>query len=239
MYNQLYNGDCLDILQIVPDKSANLILVDLPFQMIAEKWDKLIPMTDLWEHFNRMISPSGTICLFAAQPFTTYLINSNLKDFKYVWYWIKNQGTNFFHAKRMPIRKVEEIVVFKSGKYFPQISEGHLPTNSAKGSSNGKAYHGENVRDYKGGSTQRYPTNVLDFKCVDNYSRIHVSQKPVELLEYLIKTYTEEDELVLDCCMGSGSTIEAAIKTKRKYIGIEKDKNIFELAKNRIEKLIL
>jgi site-specific DNA-methyltransferase (adenine-specific) len=134
----------------------------------------------------------------------------------------------------MPIRKVEEICVFKNGKYYPQITDGHLPTNSAKGCSNGKAYHGTNARDYEGGKTTRFPTNILDFKCVDNYSRLHSAEKPVNLLEYLIKTYTDDEDTVLDNCMGSGSTGVACKNLNRSFIGIELDTEYFKIAEKRI-----
>ena len=148
---------------------------------------------------------------------------------------MKNQGTNFFHAKRMPIRKIEEICIFGGRKYYPQITDGHIPTNSANGVSIGKAYFGINTRNDGGGKTTRYPTNILEFPCVDNYSRIHSSQKPVELCEYLIKTYTQENELVLDNCMGSGTTGIACMNTKRNFVGFETDEKYFELANKRIE----
>lgn len=231
---ELIHGDCLERMKEIPDKSIDMILCDLPYGTTAPAWDKIIPMNLLWAEYNRIIASSGTIALFASQPFTTKLISSNERDFRYVWYWLKNQATNFFHAKRMPIRKVEEICVFRKGRYYPQCTEGHIPTNSAKGCSKGKAYHGENTRNYEGGKTTRFPTNVLDFKCVNNYTRLHSSEKPILLLEYLIKTYTLEDETVLDNCMGSGSTGVACINTKRDFIGIEKDDKYFEIAKNRI-----
>jgi site-specific DNA-methyltransferase (adenine-specific) len=192
-------------------------------------------MVELWKQYNRIIKKNGTIALFASQPFTTKIISSNEKDFRYCWYWLKNQGTNFFHAKRMPIRKIEEICIFKKGKYYPQITDGHIPTNSAKGCSNGKAYHGTNTRDYEGGKTTRFPTNILEFKCVDNYSRLHSSEKPVDLLEYLIKTYTDENDLVLDNTMGSCSTGIACINTDRNFIGIEKELEHFTNSKKRVE----
>lgn len=134
----------------------------------------------------------------------------------------------------MPIRKIEEICIFKKGKYNPQITSGHQPTNSSKGSSNGKAYHGKNTRNYKGGKTTRYPTNILEFKCVNNYQRVHSSEKPVDLLEYLIKTYSDENDIVLDNTMGSGSTGVACVNLNRQFIGIEKDETFFEISKNRI-----
>ena len=236
--NNIYYGDCLELMKQIPDKSINLILCDLPFGLTAPKWDKVIDMTKLWKEYNRIIKKDGTIALFGSQPFTTKLISSNEKKFRYCWYWLKNQGTNFFHAKIMPIRKIEEICIFNKGKYYPQITDGHIPTNSAKGCSNGKAYHGTNKRDYEGGKTTRYPTNILEYKCVNNYSRLHSSEKPVDLLEFLIKSYTLEGELVLDNCAGSSSTAIAAINTKRDYIMIENDEKYYNISIDRVKKHI-
>ena len=236
--NSLVNADCLEAMKYIADKSIDCIIADLPygqFGMTAPKWDEHIDMIELWKQYNRIIKKNGTIALFASQPFTNKIISSNEKDFRYCWYWLKNQGTNFFHAKRMPIRKIEEICIFKKGKYYPQITDGHIPTNSAKGYSNGKAYHGTNTRDYEGGKTTRFPTNILEFKCVDNYSRLHSSEKPVDLLEYLIKTYTDENDLVLDNTMGSCSTGIACINTNRNFIGIEKELEHFTNSKKRVE----
>jgi len=230
----LLKGDCLVEMDKIPDGSVDAIICDLPYGTTAPEWDVNISMESLWQNYNRIISHEGTIALFSAYPFTYKLISSNEKDFRYVWYWIKNQGTNFFHAKFMPIRKVEEICIFKKGKYYPQITDGHIPTNSAKGCSNGKTYHGTNKRNYEGGKTTRYPTNILEYKCVDNYSRLHSSQKPVALIEYLIETYTNETETVLDNTMGSGTTGVACVNTNRKFIGIEMDAKYFEIAKKRI-----
>ena len=228
-------GDSIEQMKLIDDKSIDFVLCDLPYGMTAPKWDKIINSVELWKQYNRIIKKDGTIALFASQPFTTKLISSNEKDYRYSWYWLKNQGTNFFHAKRMPIRKIEEICIFKKGKYYPQITDGHIPTNSAKGCSNGKTYHGTNTRNYEGGKTTRFPTNILEFKCVDNYSRLHNNEKPVDLLEYLIKTYTDEGDVVLDNTMGSGSTGEACVNTNRKFIGIELDKEIFDIAFNRLK----
>ena len=234
---KLINGDCLEEMKQIEDKSIDMILCDLPYGTTACKWDTIIPFEPLWEQYNRVLADDGTIALFGSQPFTTKLIESNEKDFRYCWYWIKNQGTNFFHAKRMPIRKVEEICIFHKGIYNPQITDGHIPTNSAKGCSNGNIYHGDKKRDYEGGKTTRYPTNILEFKCVDNYSRKHPSEKPIELLEYFIKTYTNEGDTVLDSCMGSGSTGVACLNTNRDFIGIELDENYFNIAKEKIENI--
>lgn len=231
----LKHGDTLQQMKLISDKSVDFICCDLPYGMTAPKWDEHIDMTELWKQYNRIIKKDGTIALFASQPFTTKVISSNEKDFRYCWYWLKNQGTNFFHAKRMPIRKLEEICIFKKGKYNPQITDGHIPTNSAKGCSNGVAYHGTNTRDYEGGKTTRYPTNILEFKCVDNYSRLHSSEKPVDLLEYLIKTYTNINDTVLDNTMGSCSTGIACVNTDRNFIGIELDKTYYDISINRVK----
>ena len=229
----LYLGDCLEIMSNIPNNSVDFVCCDLPYGMTAPKWDEHIDMVELWKHYNRIIKKDGTIALFASQPFTTKLIASNEKDFRYCWYWVKNQGTNFFHAKRMPIRKIEEICIFKKGKYNPQITDGHIPTNSAKGCSNGQAYHGTNTRNYEGGKTTRYPTNILEFNCVDNYSRLHSSEKPLDLIKYLINTYTNENDMVLDNTMGSGTTCLAAKELNRKFIGIEKEVKYYEIACQR------
>lgn len=232
----MLRGDCLDIMPTITEKSVDLILSDLPYQQTACYWDSIIDFEVLWKNYKRILKPNGVIALNAAQPFTTATINSNPDWFKYCWYWQKNQGTNFFHAKRMPIRKIEEVLIFYNGKarYNPQITDGHIPTNSAKGCSNGVVYHGNNKRNYKGGKTTRYPINLLDFKCVNNYERVHPNQKPVELMEYLIATYTDEGDTVLDNAMGSGSTGVACKNLNRRFIGIEKDYTYFEIAKERV-----
>jgi site-specific DNA-methyltransferase (adenine-specific) len=236
--NKIYFEDCLEGMKKIDDKSVDMILCDLPYGTTACKWDIIILFDKLWNQYNRIIKNNGAICLFGSQPFTTDLINSNQKYFKYCWYWEKNQGTNFFHAKRMPIRKIEEIIVFykKQCTYNIQFSEGHIPTNSAKGCSNGEIYFGTNKRNYKGGITTRFPDNILKFKCVNNYSKLHPNEKPVDLCEYLIKTYTNENELVLDNCIGSGTTAIACLNTDRNYIGFENNEKYFKIAEERIEK---
>lgn len=233
--NTMILGDCLVVLKNIPDKSVDFICIDPPYGITAAKWDIIVPFDLLWSEFNRIGKPGYVCAIFGSQPFTTMVISSNIKAFKYCWYWNKNQGTNFFHAKRMPIRKVEEICIFGGKTYNPQITDGHIPTNSAKGCSNGKAYHGNNTRSYEGGKTTRYPDNILNFKCVDNYSRFHSCQKPVELLEYLIKTYTNENDIVLDCFAGSGTTLLAAKNTNREYIGVEKEKEYYDYIIERLK----
>jgi DNA modification methylase len=234
--SELILGDCIVVMKNIPDKSVDMILCDLPYGITAPEWDKEIDANLLWKEYERIRKPICSILLFSSQPFTTKLISSNLTNFKYCWYWEKNQGTNFFHAKTMPIRKIEEINVFYKGKYYPQMSEGHVPTNSAKGSNNGRVYHGQNKRNYHGGITVRYPTNIIKYSAVNNYKRIHSAEKPVDLCEYLIKTYSDEYDTVLDNCMGSGTTGIACKNLKRNFIGIEKDETYFQMAENRIMK---
>lgn len=230
----LINDDCLIAMEKIPDKSIDMILCDLPYGITALKYDRILPMSVLWKIYKRILKENCVMAFTSVQPFTTTLISSNLSEFKYCWYWKKNQGTNFFHAKRMPIRVVEDIVIFGGKKYFPQITTGHIPTNSAKGYSDGSVYYGGNKRNNIGGKTTRFPKNVLEFSCVDNYSRLHPNEKPVLLLEYLIKTYTLSGETVLDNCMGSGSTGVACRNLNRNFIGIEIDERYYNIAKNRI-----
>jgi len=234
---ELKLGDCLQLMFEIPDNSVDMVFCDMPYGTTACKWDSVLDLDLLWVQYKRLIKADGVIALTAAQPFTTNLICSNKEWFKYCWYWHKNQGTNFFHAKRMPIRKIEEVLVFSTSNkaYKPQITSGHIPTQSAKGTSTGNIYHGNNIRNEQGGKTTRYPDNVLQFKCVSNYKRMHPSEKPIELIEYLIKTYTNAGDVVLDNCMGSGTTGVACKKLNRKFIGIELDDTYFETAKKRIE----
>lgn len=233
-------GDCIDCMKDIPDNSVHAIITDIPYGVSACKWDSVIDFKLMWNELNRIIKDNGAIVLFASQPFTTSLIYSNMKKFKYCWVWEKNFSTNFLHAKRQPLRKTEDIVVFHNGAsyYYPIKTEGHIPTSSARGATDGKLWHGRNIRDYDGGDTTRYPTNILKIDAHSNKSRLHPTQKPVELMEYLIKTYTLEEEIILDFTMGSGTTGVACINTNRRFIGIEKDLNYFNIAENRITSLI-
>ena len=238
--NTLIHADCLEAMKFIEDNSVDAIITDPPYGQLgatACKWDSVIDFVLMWEQLKRIIKPNGCIALFGSEPFSSALRMSNIKQYKYDWYWIKNQSTCHLHASRMPLRKIENIIVFMSGNawYYPQKTFGHVPTNSAKGCSIGNIYSGKNKRNYSGGDTSRMPNNILEMKCIDNYSRIHPSQKPTDLLEYLIKTYTNENETVLDFTMGSGSTGIACLNTNRKFIGIENDKDIFKTAKDRIE----
>lgn len=233
----LRQGDCLELMKDIPDKSIDMILCDLPYGTTQNKWDSVIPLEPLWEQYKRIIKDNGVIVLTSQGIFTAKLILSNEKWFKYKWVWEKSKATNFLNAKKQPLRKHEDICVFynKQPKYNPQMTEGEpydkgIRKNQLTGS------YGEFNPVHVKSEGKRYPTDVVYFKTAESEGKVyHSTQKPVELLEYLIKTYTIEGELVLDNCMGSGSTGVACLNTNRKFIGIELDENYFNIAKERIE----
>lgn len=239
MSAELFHGDCLDVMKNIADKSVNMVFADLPYGSTASKWDEIIDFRKLWRQYYRILMPDGVIALFCAIPFTHKLISSNHKTYRYRWVWIKNFGTNFYHVKRQPIRIFEEIAIFYINQptYNPQKTSGHAPTQSARGVSSGVVWHGENIRNYNGGQTDRYPVNVISFRSVDPKRRLHPHEKPVPLCEYFIKTYTNENDLVLDNTMGACSSGEAAINLGRNYIGIEKEKKFFMIAAKRLQRL--
>ena len=232
----LMKGDCLERMKEIPDGSVDLILTDPPYGTTQCKWDSVIPFDLMWQQLKRVIKPNGAIVLFGSEPFSSALRMSNIKQYKYDWVWVKNTSTNFLHAKRQPLRNTENIHVFykKCGKYYPIKSTGHTPTQSAKGCSNGVLYHGKNTRNYCGGETTRYPKTTIEFDVVDLKNRLHPTQKPVALLEYLIKTYTNENETVLDFTAGSMSTAISCINTNRNGIMIEKDEHYFKVGSDRV-----
>lgn len=237
---ELYNGECIELMKNIQSESVDLILCDLPFGTTSCKWDNIIPFELMWEQYNRIIKPNGVIVLFSAQPFTTKLIHSNLKNYKYSWYWIKNKPTGYTFAKYQPMRKVEDINVFYKKKplYIPQglikLEKPIIKKRKSKKTSDDTIYDEstlmkEHIVEYTG-----YPNNLLFF---DKESKtVHPTQKPVDLIMYLINTYTKEGEVVLDNCMGSGSTGVATANTNRRFIGIELDEEYFKIAKGRIER---
>ena len=245
---KLYHGDCLEVMKDIPDKSVDMILCDLPYNLIASKWDVSIPFDKLWECYKRIIKDDGAIVLFGTQPFTTDLINSNRKWFKHINYWNKENCGNFTIAKYRPLAVVEEIVVFSNGKltYNPQMVQAEDKNkrprkngSKTKEDSTQSMASGYNYCTQTHNESLRFPKNLLTYNNrkgeLNSSKRLHPTQKPVELLEWLIKTYSNENELILDNCMGSGSTGVACINTNRKFIGIELDDKYFEVAKKRIE----
>ena len=244
---ELIHGDCLEKMKTIPDQSIDMILCDLPYGTTTCKWDVVIPFELLWEQYKRIIKDHRAIILFGSEPFSSHLRMSNLPWFKYDWYWRKSRPSGYVNAKLKPLKDIETISIFSNGY-------------TANGSSENMIYHPQGLRkvdkewcrpkNYMSGDkgvnparesnqlsrvieNEGYPRQVLDFKNQNN-NVIHPTQKPVDLCEYLILTYSNEDDTVLDNCMGSGSTGVACINTKRDFIGIEKDDNYFEIAKNRI-----
>ena len=235
MKQLILHGDCFDHLESIEDNSIDFICIDPPYGITAQTWDNVVSFDKLWTQFNRIRKSNCVIAIFGSQPFTTKVITSNLTEFKYCWYWVKNQATNFFCAKHQPLRKIEEIVIFGGKIYNPQISDGHKPTPKIVAEHDSRVYGGKNKRNHAGGKTTRYPDNVLDFKCVHNYERLHGNQKPVDLLEYLIRTYSNEGDVILDCFAGSGSTLVAAKNLNRQFIGIEQNEEFVQICEKRLE----
>jgi site-specific DNA-methyltransferase (adenine-specific) len=223
-------GDCLEVMKAIPDASVDLILCDLPYGTTACKWDSVIPFEPLWAQYRRIAKPNAAIVLTASQPFTTALIASNLKDFRYCWVWEKEQGVNFLMAKKQPMKVHEDVCVFSVGQtlYVPQMTVGK-PYTSGKGDSGDVSGNVKKVQTKNFGA--RYPRSVIR---INRETGLHPTQKPVALMEYLIRTYTNEGDTVLDNCMGSGTTGVACANTGRKFIGIERDPGYFAIATNRI-----
>lgn len=228
---QLLLGDCLQRMKEIPDGSVDMVLCDLPYGTTKCKWDVVIPFDALWAQYKRVTRPNAAIVLTASQPFTSLLILSNLADFRYCWVWNKAKAANFPLVKRQPLKVHEDIAVF-GGVYNPIMTEG---TFRKKG-----GYSVEREAAVSAGAPAKhnnlyYPKSILDFSVAGNQdSGLHPTQKPVALLEYLIRTYTDEGQTVLDNTMGSGSTGVAAVNTGRNFIGIERDEAYFKIAESRI-----
>ena len=226
---KLLKGDCLELMKSIADGSIDAIITDPPYGTTACKWDSVIPFDLMWEQLYRIIKPNGAIVLFGSEPFSSALRMSNIKNYKYDWYLNKNWVTGHLNAKIQPMRKMEVVSVFNSKIYYPQ---GLLPHNKIKNRgvssrTNNKAGT-VNMQEFT-----NYPNNVIDF--TRDKETLHPTQKPVSLMEYLIKTYTNENETVLDFTMGSGTTGVACKNTNRKFIGIEKDEKYFQIAEYRIK----
>ena len=235
----LRQGDCLELMKDIPDGSIDMVLTDPPYGTTACKWDSVIPFEPMWAELKRIIKPNGAIVLFGSQPFTSALIMSNVKMFKYEWVWQKTMAGNFFNANKEPMKKHENILVFykKPPQYNPQMSYGKPYSEKKERQRYYGAFAREKTTSIKPTINKgtRYPSTVQLFSNGNNKNNGHPTQKPVPLMEYLIKTYTNEGETVLDFTMGSGSTGVAAKNLNRNFIGIELDEKYFEIAKKRIE----
>jgi site-specific DNA-methyltransferase (adenine-specific) len=222
----------------IPDKSIDMILCDLPYGTTACKWDEIIPFDKLWLQYERIIKEGGAICLFGSEPFSSKLRMSNLKLYKYDWIWNKKLAGNGILAKRQPLKIHEIISVFNSKIYFPQKTKGKMRSKMTSGIKTSEINGGDGVRgcdEYK--NDLYYPVSIQEFGIGNmRIGRLHPTQKPVELCEYLIKTYTNESETILDNCMGSGSIGVACVNLNRNFIGMELDEGYFNIAKERIEK---
>ena len=235
MTTRLMQGDCLDRMEEIESGSVGMVLADPPYGTTACKWDSVIPLEPMWEQLKRVIKPNGAIVMTASQPFTTTLISSNIKMFKYCWVWKKPQGVDPFMAKIRPLNNIEDVVVFAKTKtlYNPQKTKGKPYKIDRDKTLRVHEITGANMRPTTTVNVgDRLPTRVLDFKQERGY---HPTQKPVALMEYLIKTYTNENELVLDFTMGSGTTGVACKNLGRKFIGIEMDDKYFDIASKRME----
>lgn len=239
----LWQGDCLELMNHIPDKSIDMILADLPYGTTACSWDEIIPFEPLWSHYKRIVKDNGVILLFGSEPFATKLRMSNLDWYRYDWYWDKGSGGNFTTAKYQPLRRYENVMVFydKSCFYNPQMELRNKNDFRVSGKSKLKNNSITGLKNREGvkSSKHKYPTNKLYYNRMggelNSKHRLHPTQKPVDLLEYLIKTYTNENMIVLDNTMGSGSTGVACRNLNRRFIGIELDEKYFEIAKKRID----
>ena len=235
---RLYQGDCLELLKTIPDGSVDLVLTDPPYGTTACKWDSVIPFEPMWEQLNRIIKPNGAICLFGSEPFSSALRMSNIKNFKYDWIWDKKIPSGMSYARFQPMRQTENISVFCNGKtvYNPQMVKRDKPIKKGgnKYSPSAPIQACKEGKDFKRTYEYKNPINLIVFDKIRKNS-LHPTQKPIDLLEYLIRTYTYEGETVLDFTMGSGSTGVACVNTNRNFIGMELDECYFKIAEQRIK----
>lgn len=244
---KLFHGDCLHIMPTLPAGSVDMVLTDLPYGTTVCAWDAVIPFEPLWQEFRRICKPNAAIVLTAIQPFTSALVMSNPAGFAHAWVWDKGVASNFVQAERMPLKTHEDILVFspsgKQPRYFPLMAKRYKPMkmggNSGKRGTGAYDLRGPKIEAREGDGkiyTDAFPDSIVFFSMRSDRGRgMHPTQKPVALMEYLIRTYTEEGDTVMDCTMGSGTTGVACRKTGRSFIGIEKDAAYFDLAKKRID----
>lgn len=232
----LMQGDCLEHLSSLPDQSVDLVLTDPPYGTTECKWDSVIPLEQMWTELDRVAKPNAAILLFGMEPFSSMLRLSNLKKFRYDWIYEKPAATGFLNAKRQPLRAHEIISVFYARQpiYNPQKTEGHQRKQTARTDINSECY-GKAIKRNEYNSTERYPRSIQIFASDKQKVSLHPTQKPVALMEYLIRTYTDEGATVLDFTMGSGTTGVACVNTGRRFVGIELDQDYFQIASDRIE----
>jgi len=231
--------DAIFGMSLLPDNSVDLILCDLPYGITQNKWDTCIPFDRLWEQYLRVIKPNGAVALMSAGAFTAKVILSQERLFKYKWVWEKSKATNFLNAKKQPLRKYEEVVIFYSSQptYNPQMTRGEPYDRGVRKDALTGSYGDFKPVRIKSGNGDRYPSDVLYFKTAETEGEVlHPTQKPVALCEYMIRTYTVENEVVLDCCMGAGTTGAACARTKRRFTGFEIDSEYADIAVERIKK---
>lgn len=235
---KLYNGDCLEVMDKLIDEGVKFdaIITDIPYGTTNCKWDSVIPFEPMWDRLNELIKPNCAICLFGSEPFSSALRMSNIKNYKYDWYWDKVRGVGHLNAKKQPMKNIETISVFnEKGKYNPQMRHRDKPRKSKN--NNTQQVYGNSKENFEGDILdKKYPIHLIQFSKSSNKDmKYHSTQKPILLMEYLIKTYTNENDLILDFTCGSGSTGVAALNTNRRFVGIEKEEKYFNIAKERMK----
>ncbi len=237
---KLLQGDCLELMKDISDKSVDMILCDLPYGTTKCKWDIVIPFDKLWEQYNRIIKDKGAILLFGSEPFSSKMRISNLRMYKYDWIWKKTKAQGFLNSKKMPLKDYENICVFykRPPVYNPQgIIYGNFQNDRKSKYNKGEDIYGKE-KEFGISHMSNFPKQIIEFSNPSGRGQLHPTQKPVALLEYLIKTYTQDGEIILDNCMGSGSTGVAALNLHRKFIGMELDENYFKIAEKRIQDIV-
>lgn len=237
----IFYGDCLDLLKNIPDKSIDLVLVDPPYGTTACKWDIIIPFEPMWKEIERVKKGKAAALIFGTEPFSSLLRTSNIGNFKYDWVWEKSHPKGHLNANKQPLRAHEIVSVFYDNNYYPQKTSGH-PLKTANNNDRSRkqtALYGKQKGITSYSSTERFPRSVIKFKADTQKENYHPTQKPVALLEYFIKTYSSENDTVLDFAMGSGSAGIACQNLKRNFIGIEKNKEFFDIAEKRLSQTAL